>query len=243
MTPEVATRLTEITVDPKTVVLARKIAASAVSALKIATPLQPGVLKYKVTIQMGTQSIPLTMANEIKAEDGAWTVTNRMMSPMGDFTEGFVLDQDTLAVRKRSVHQGPTEVELAFQDNKVTGSMKMNGADKPIAVDIAGPVFPEVSAVPAVLACLPLAEGYATAFRTFDVRKQKDKVMQLQVLGSEKVTVPAGTFDAFKVEVADGDGGAGKITVWIAKESRKPVKFASIAPEMGGATVTAELSE
>jgi dipeptidyl aminopeptidase/acylaminoacyl peptidase len=193
MTPEVATRLTEITVDPKTVVLARKIAASAVSALKIATPLQPGVLKYKVTIQMGTQSIPLTMANEIKAEDGAWTVTNRMMSPMGDFTEGFVLDQDTLAVRKRSVHQGPTEVELAFQDNKVTGSMKMNGADKPIAVDIAGPVFPEVSAVPAVLASLPLAEGYATAFRTFDVRKQKDKVMQLQVLGSEKVTVPAGS--------------------------------------------------
>jgi dipeptidyl aminopeptidase/acylaminoacyl peptidase len=243
MTPEVATRLREITVDPKTVVLARKIAASAVSALRIATPLQPGVLKYKVTIQMGAQSIPLTMANEIKAEDGAWTVTNRMMSPMGDFTEGFVLDKDSLIVRKRSVHQGPTEVELAFQDNKVTGSMKMNGADKPIAVDIAGPVFPEVSAVPAVLACLPLAEGYATAFRTFDVRKQKDKVMQLQVVGSEKVTVPAGTFDALKVEVADGDGGAGKITVWIAKESRKPVKFASIAPEMGGATVTAELSE
>jgi Na+/citrate or Na+/malate symporter len=45
------------------------------------------------------------------------------------------------------------------------------------------------------------------------------------------------------VEVADGDGGAGKVTVWIAKESRKPVKFAAVAPEMGGATVTAELSE
>jgi dipeptidyl aminopeptidase/acylaminoacyl peptidase len=243
MTPEVATRLREITVDPKTVVLARKIDPGAVSALRIATPLQPGVLKYKVTIQMGAQSIPLTMANEIKAEGGAWTVTNRMMSPMGDFTEGFVLDKDSLIVRKRSVHQGPTDVELAFQDNKVTGSMKINGTDRPVAADTAGPVFPEVSAVPAVVACLPLAEGYATSFRTFDVRKQKDKVMQLQVVGSEKVTVPAGTFDAFKVEVTDGDGGADKITVWIDKESRKPVKFASIAPEMGGATVTAELSE
>jgi dipeptidyl aminopeptidase/acylaminoacyl peptidase len=243
ITPEVATRLREITVDPKTVVLARKIDPGAVSALRIATPLQPGVLKYKVTIQMGAQSIPLTMANEIKAEGGAWTVTNRMMSPMGDFTEGFVLDKDSLIVRKRSVHQGPTDVELAFQDNKVTGSMKINGTDRPVAADTAGPVFPEVSAVPAVVACLPLAEGYATSFRTFDVRKQKDKVMQLQVVGSEKVTVPAGTFDAFKVEVTDGDGGADKITVWIDKESRKPVKFASIAPEMGGATVTAELSE
>ena len=243
MTSEVATRLREITVDPKTVVLARKIDPGAVSALRIATPLQPGMLKYKVTIRMGAQSIPLTMANEIKAEGGAWTVTNRMMSPKGDFTEGFVLDKDSLIVRKRSVHQGPTEVELAFQDNKVTGSMKINGTDRPVAADTAGPVFPEVSAVPAVLACLPLAEGYATAFRTFDVRKQKDKVMQLQVVGSEKVTVPAGTFDAFKVEVAAGDGGADKVTVWIAKESRKPVKFVAIAPEMGGGTVTADLSE
>jgi hypothetical protein len=121
--------------------------------------------------------------------------------------------------------------------------MKMSGGDKPIAVDMSGPVFPEVSAAPAVLACLPLAEGYATAFRTFDVQKQKEKVMQLQVAGSEKVTVPAGSFDAFKVEVVAGDGGAEKITVWIAKESRKPVKFSAVMPEMGGATVTAELSE
>ena len=142
MTPEVATRLREITVDPKTVVLARKIDPGAVSALRIATPLQPGVLKYKVTIQMGAQSIPLTMANEIKAEGGAWTVTNRMMSPMGDFTEGFVLDKDSLIVRKRSVHQGPTDVELAFQDNKVTGSMKINGTDTPRFSGHGRPGFP-----------------------------------------------------------------------------------------------------
>jgi hypothetical protein len=45
------------------------------------------------------------------------------------------------------------------------------------------------------------------------------------------------------VEVVAGDGGAEKITVWIAKESRKPVKFSAVMPEMGGATVTAELSE
>ncbi len=243
MTPEVATRLKEITVDPKTVVLARKTDAGSASLPKIATPLQPGVYKYKVTIQMGAQSIPLTMANEIKAEGGAWTVTNRMNSPMGEATDVFVLDKDTLMVRKRSIHQGPIAIELAFQDNKATGSMKMSGGDKPIAVDMSGPVFPEVSAAPAVLACLPLAEGYATAFRTFDVQKQKEKVMQLQVAGSEKVTVPAGSFDAFKVEVVAGDGGAEKITVWIAKESRKPVKFSAVMPEMGGATVTAELSE
>jgi len=192
---------------------------------------------------MGTQSIPLTLANEVAADGGGWTVTNRMNSPMGEATDVLVLDKDTLMVRKRSIHQGSMEIELAFQDNKATGSMKAGSEPKPIAVDIAGPVFPEVMAAPAVLACLPLAEGYATAFRTFDVQKQKEKVMQLLVAGSEKVTVPAGAFDTFKVEVTAGDGGAEKVTVWIAKDSRKPVKFSAVVPEMGGATVTAELAE
>jgi len=45
------------------------------------------------------------------------------------------------------------------------------------------------------------------------------------------------------VEVAAADGGAEKIAVWIAKESRKPVKFSAVGAGMGGATVTAELSE
>jgi dipeptidyl aminopeptidase/acylaminoacyl peptidase len=243
MTPEVATRLKEITVDPKTVVLARKIDASSVNAPKIATPLEAGTYKYKVTIQMGAQSIPLTLANEVKAEGGGWTVTNRMTTQMGDATDTMVLDKDTLLVEKRSIHQGPMEIEVAFRDNKATGSMKMNGNEKPIAADMGGPVFPEVSAAPEVLASLPLAEGYSAALRTFDVQKQKEKVMQLRVASSEKVTVPAGTFDAFKVEVTAADGGAEKITVWIAKESRKAVKFSAVEPEMGGATVTGELLE
>jgi len=243
MTPEVAARLKEITVDPKTVVLARKVDAGAVTAPRIATPLQAGTYKYKVTIQMGAQSIPMTLANEVAADGGAWTVTNRMSSPMGEATDVYVLDKDTLLVRKRSIHQGPVEIEVAFQDNKATGSMKMSGSDKPVAADLTGPIFPDVTDAPSALACLPLAEGYAIAFRTFDVQKQKEKVMQLKVAGSEKVTVPAGSFDAFKVEVVPGDGGAGKTTVWIAKESRKPVKFSAVVPEMGGATVTAELSE
>jgi hypothetical protein len=55
------------------------------------------------------------------------------------------------------------------------------------------------------------------------------------------VTVPAGTFDAYKVEVASADGGADKRTLWVAKDSRKPVKVTAVLPEMGGATLTEEM--
>jgi hypothetical protein len=64
--------------------------------------------------------------------------------------------------------------------------------------------------------------------------------MQLTVVGSERVTVPAGTFDAFKVQLfAEGD--ASKMTFWIDKKSTTVVKMASSAPGLRGATVTSEL--
>ena len=243
MTPEVAERLKEITVDPKTVVLARKVDPETVGTPKFATAPQAGTLKYNVTIQAGSQAIQLTLSNEIKAEGGGWTVTNHMSSAMNEATDTFVLDKDTLAVRTRSIHQGPLQMELAFQGNRVTGTMKLSGVDKAVAVDIGGPVFPEMASAPSVFACLPLAEGYTVAFRIFDTQKQKDRVMQLRVTGSEMVTVPAGSFDAFKVEVAAGDGATDKITTWIAKESRKPLKFSAEGVGGAGTQVTAELMQ
>jgi len=65
--------------------------------------------------------------------------------------------------------------------------------------------------------------------------------MQLAVVGSEQVTVPAGTFDSFKVEIGSSDGM--KTTIWVAKTTHKAVKRAAIVPAMNGATITAELQK
>ncbi len=65
--------------------------------------------------------------------------------------------------------------------------------------------------------------------------------MQLKVSGVESVTVPAGTFEAYKVELSSADGGADKATVWIAKDTRQPVKSSMVMAAMGGATLTTEL--
>jgi hypothetical protein len=104
-------------------------------------------------------------------------------------------------------------------------------------------MFADSAGAAQVIACLPLAEGFSTTYRNFDLQKQKAKVMQLQVSGSEKITVPAGTFDAYKAEITAGDGGSEKITMWIAKDSRKPVKVLAVIPQMNGAVLTAELAE
>jgi len=243
MPAEVAARLKEITVDPKTVVLAKKVEAASVGVPKTGVDLSPGTYKYKATLQMGANSMNLDLVTEIKEEGGAWTATDTMQTPMGAVTDTATLEKGTLVLRRRSVKQGPVAVELEFKGHQATGSMKMGGQDRAINVDLGGPVFGDAAGAGHSIACLPLAEGYSATFRNFDLQKQKPKLMQLKVAGVEKVTVPAGTFDAFRVELSSAEGGPEKFTLWIARDSRKPLKIVASLPQMGGATLTAELTE
>jgi hypothetical protein len=55
------------------------------------------------------------------------------------------------------------------------------------------------------------------------------------------VTVPAGTFETFKVEIVSAESGPDRTTVWIAKDTRRPVKYSAVLPAAGGAVLTAEL--
>ncbi len=239
-TPEVTQRLAEITVDPKTVVLAKKVDAKTVGVPKTAVDLIPGTYKYKATISAGTQQIPLTISTLIQEDSGAWKAVDTMEGPMGQIVDTATIEKGTLVLRKRDVKQGPVTIALQFTDTKANGTMNMGGQDKPVAVELGGPLFADAAGALQSIASLPLAEGYTTTYRNFDVQKQKEKLMELKVVGVESVTVPAGTLDSYKVELSSADGGADKQTLWVAKESRKPVKVVAVMPG-SGATLTAEL--
>lgn len=90
------------------------------------------------------------------------------------------------------------------------------------------------------MGALPLADGYSATFRNFDLQKQKASLKQLKVSGSEKVTVPAGSFDAFKIEITSAEGDPGKTTVWIEKKNRNVIKISAVVPS-NGAVITSEL--
>jgi hypothetical protein len=101
--------------------------------------------------------------------------------------------------------------------------MNAGGNNIPISLDLPTPLYAAGAAASQSIAALPLAEGYTTTFRGLDLQRQKVSLIQLKVSGSETVTVPAGTFQTFKVEAASEDGGV-KMSIWVAKDSRKVVK-------------------
>ena len=239
-TPEVAQRLKEITVDVKSVTMPKKVDASA-GAPKPAVDLSSGTFKYKATIVAGAQSIPLTTTTEIKEDGGAWVATETADTPFGKIVDVSTIEKGSLVLKHRSINQGGAVIELDFKDGKATGTMTMNGQSKPISADVGGVVFADGGGAFDVLARLPLAANYSTTFRNFDVQKQKAQLKQLKVVGTESVTVPAGAFEAYKVEIVDTNDEADKQTVWIAKDSHKVVKIMATLPSLGGAVLTSEL--
>jgi Protein of unknown function (DUF3108) len=183
----------------------------------------------------------MKVSTNIQDGAGSWTATDQMDMPQGSATDTATLEKGSLLLMKRSVRQGPVSIDLDFAGNKAAGKMSTNGQDRPIAVDLGGPLFADAAGADQVIACLPLAEGYSTTFRNFDVQTQKVKLLQLTVAGKEEIKVPAGTFDTLRVEISSADGGSDKKTLWIAKETHKVVKATAVMAAMGGAVMTQEL--
>ncbi|HEY5883248.1 MAG TPA: alpha/beta fold hydrolase [Pyrinomonadaceae bacterium] len=242
-TPEVIARLKEITVDPKTVTLVKKMEATAAATdgPKPSNGLTAGTSNYKATIAMGGQSIPLTVKSEIREEGNSWIVSETANTPQGVLSDVSTIEKGTLLLTKRVINQGPVSIEVNVKDNKATGTMTVNGQARPISVDLGGSLFADGAGMYDVIAALPLAEGYAVGFRNLDVMKQKPSMKNLKVVGMESITVPAGTFNAYKVEITSVDNEADKTMLWVAKDTRKVVKISSVLTALNGAVLTSEL--
>jgi len=238
---EVAARLKELTVDPKTVVLAKPVDTAALGVPKVVASLQAGTAKAQGKIEVGGQTMPVSVTQKIEQQGAAWVITATVTLPMGETVEVVTVDKTTLVPQKRSLKSGPAVFDLTFEGGKAAGTVAMGGDPKPVSLDLGGDLFADGAGGREVLGALPLAEGYAVTFRNLDLRQQKVQLKQAKVVGAEEITVPAGTFKAWKVEITSAEGEADRTTFWVAQQSRQVLKTITSLPQMGGAVVTTEL--
>lgn len=204
-----------------------------------ARDLVPGINRYKATIQSQGQAMNLDITTEIKDQSGFWLATESTETPVGEADDTVVLDKGTLVLRERHIRQGPLKIDLSFNGNRATGEMAMakSGESKRVDIGLGGPLFADSAGALQSFAALPLTAGYKTTFRNFDLETRKPKLMQLVVTGTETVSVPAGSFDTWRVEITSPDV-SGKTVLWVAKGQHIAVKYTA---NMDGASVTAEL--
>ncbi len=102
---------------------------------------------------------------------------------------------------------GPA-IEAAFRPDSVLGQITFGADRMPIRVHVAGPIYVVSAALWAAVATLPLAPGYSFTLRTIDVMEPQVTEHTFQVTGMERIQVPAGEFEAFRLE-------AGPLRLWI----------------------------
>jgi hypothetical protein len=196
---------------------------------KVAADLTLGVYQYQVTM-LSVGDRPETKdkwSTAIQDGGNTWIAVDTLEGSYGAVISTVTFEKGTLIVKKES-SKGPFgALDLDFAGNRAIGTNTIRGQEHPIAVELDGPLFAYSAGWAQVVACLPLAQGFKTRFRNFNVIAQREEHMQLTVLDVEKVTVPSGTFDAYRVEIISAEDGRNVRTLWIDKASRKVVKRTS----------------
>ena len=117
-------------------------------------------------------------------------------------------------------------------NGKATGTVQRPGPGGMQTVTVDAAVPPGVIADGAEVAMLPtlaLSEGLSMTIQTFDGKQAKTKTYQVKVGPRESVTVPAGTFEAFKIEITSDEN----VTMYVtAAEPRQLVLVRLEAAQM-----------
>ena len=205
--------------------------------------LKPGVANYKVRFDVVGQSATMDLTRTTKLQNGSWVVTETSTTPQFSGSDETTIEKRTLIIRRRVFHDKFTVGELQFHGHNATGEITVDGLKQTINVDLGGVVFADGAGGQDVLAALPLAKGYTAEFRNFGLQQQNVKMLQLRVMGTDTVSVPAGTFNTWKVLIVSLDGGDESSALWVEKRTHRVVKYAMSFPGFHDAVATAELTK
>lgn len=121
----------------------------------------------------------------------------------------------------------PTDIHVVYAAGRVKGSAttpQQGGTPKTTQIDttFAAGTYDD-NALNLVIPALPLAEGKTFNVNVFESGRGQTQMMQMKVSDAGSVTVPAGTFTAWRLDLA---GGQAPVAMYVTKDTpRKIVKI------------------
>ena len=177
------------------------------------------VLQMSARIQGGFPIGTLTYRFESGAEAGrkAWNV--QAVQSGGTMNASVVMDAATFVpVRSYLKEEGVgREFRASYGPRQIEYSMTINGDSGKKILPLTQVTYDDLQLIP-FLRCLPLQEGFQTSvpifysgpnYLLFDAR--------VEVVARETITVPAGTFDCYKIIVTRGNQSPSS-TYWISDD-------------------------
>jgi dipeptidyl aminopeptidase/acylaminoacyl peptidase len=209
--------------------------------------LKPMTLAYKGNVNAGGEEAVLEIARTIAkgslGDQATWRIATSQSSGGESAVDTFDLDAKTLMPLRWGVEQGNATVAITFTGTAIKGAVRMGAQEMPIDVTLPAPVFGDGSSLETLVAALPLAAGYETTLRVFDFQMQKSRPMSLKVTGVENVTVPAGTFQCYNVEIRPIEDESGASRIYVSEKNPRYMVRGTfeLPPAMGGGTIAIDL--
>jgi zinc protease len=198
--------------------------------------LQAGIRTYRFLMQGN----PLGTVTTTLARDGdAWVATSVMEGAISQRSEVrfTVAGMEPISSSMEMQQPGATlGYDLRYEDGRVRGRLdfpaQMGGA-RDVDVEVpAGTLLPGMDEH--VVAAAELGEGRSITLPMFDGMSGSVTTLTLRVAGEESVTVPAGTFQAYRVELL---GGQQPLALLV----RRDAPHIMVRQEFAGAPVSIEL--
>ena len=128
-----------------------------------------------------------------------------------------------------------------LQDEGDCWSLSEEGEAREVDLDLGAPPFAEGLAQGISIACLPLAEDFHTTFRAMAHGADRVQILHVVVLSQEALTVPAGSFRAWKVEISCPGEVADRLLLWVDPLIPRVVKSLESGPRFAGGSLSLEL--
>ncbi|MGD2070230.1 MAG: pitrilysin family protein [Gemmatimonadota bacterium] len=192
------------------------LAVRASDAVYETSSLEPGSWSYQVLFQgnpVGTMERTLE-----RTETGDWQITSTLNAGPQTVTQRTIFSEAFRPVEfQNTIAAGAQEFggSVTFEGDHATGSMSMPQGATEIDEDLVGGTLAgEMQEV--ALWISDLSEGAEIEFPVLSVQTGTTVNVTATVVGEEEVTVPAGTFQAWTVEIS---GSRGTQTVLVRKEA------------------------
>jgi hypothetical protein len=187
-------------------------------------------------MQVQGQTKPVALTTTVRDSGDEWIVHEAWDFSANVVREIGVLEKDTLFLRRHTtIIPAGTLRELEVGEGRITGWEHYPGCPDPpkrYSIEAPGPIFPWGAGGPQVIATLPLEEGFSTTIWSVQL---PDVVVSrtVKVVGAERLQVPAGTFDAWKVALSAPGPDRRDETVWIDIPSHRVLRYDGAPPGPG----------
>jgi len=202
--------------------------------------LTPATLKYETNLKMGQRSMARptvrTLVEGTRDGQPIWRVVDAVENAAQADT--VFLHRASLRPLERRVG-GRMALTLTFDSMSVAGSLRAGGQARSMERTFDQAVLSSTPNMEVGLAALPLEPGYTVTLPVFHLQQQNVTPTTIRVTGTDTVTVPAGSFETYVLEVSpDGPGPAG--TYYVRTATPHHVVQADLEiTRPGGRTITA----